>query len=86
MSQPAWTERIPSIFMFQTLYALRLSDYAYHKTLSLALASAAQRRVVRHGEVKPNSPMMEPISPSVCRSAKPNTKSIVKAVLIARAG
>jgi hypothetical protein len=28
--------------------------------------------------------MTEPISPSVCRSAKPNTKPIVRAVLIAR--
>ena len=33
----------------------------------------------------PSSPMTEPISPSVCRSGRPNAVPIVKAVLIAKA-
>jgi hypothetical protein len=46
------------------------------------LRPAAQRGVVRHGEVKPEQSDDGADRPSVCRSARPNTKPIVRAVLI----
>ena len=47
------------------------------------LRPAAQRRAVRHREVKPEQSDDGTDNPSVWRSAIPNTMPIVKAVLIA---